>query len=106
MTALGMLERPIRPANAQRIVEDRRPNSGHLQISHPSPVDGLFEPHTALGAMVGAGDVLGAVTPLPEMAEERIVSQQCGLVVALATMRRVRKGDGLAVILEVDRWES
>src|SRR5262249_42350491 len=36
------------------IVEDDRPNSGHMQINHPAPCEGLFEPAVLLGERVRA----------------------------------------------------
>jgi predicted deacylase len=100
MSMLGMMDPSSHPRATQTLVEDDRPNSGYLQIAHPAPLAGLFEPMVTLGQHVGAGDVLGTVAPLPELAGERVVSLQHGVVVALATMRRVLKGEGLAVILE------
>src|SRR6185369_15383907 len=44
------------------IVEDDRPNSGHMQINHPAPCEGFFEPAVALGQRVEAGDLLGKRT--------------------------------------------
>lgn len=106
MAMFGMIDRPFRPPAIQYLVEDDRPNSGYLQVCNPSPVDGLFEPHVSLGQQIRARDLLGTVSQMPELAVESVVSQQHGIVVALATMRRVLKDEGLAVILEMGHSEN
>ena len=65
MSSLGMLDLPPPTSNVQFVVEDPRPNSGHMQSSYPSPADGYFEPAVELGQPISIGQPLGwIVDPL------------------------------------------
>src|SRR6185295_13256948 len=49
MAEFGMLdETPVHPVSALQVVEDARPGSGHMQINHPAPCEGFFEPAVKL----------------------------------------------------------
>jgi predicted deacylase len=85
------------------IVEDPRSNSGYLQIQHPSPCPGFFEPAVRPGQPVRQGDLLGTVsdpigrTPVP------IAADRAGVVLVLRALPSVAPGDSLAVVLETDQ---
>jgi len=99
---LGLLDRSRRPSAVRHVVEDDRPESGHLQVCHPSPIAGLFEPCVVLGERVLRGDAIGTVTDTSGMQAEPIKSAREGIVLCLRSLARVEEGDSLAVILEVD----
>ena len=82
------------------IVEDPRPGSGHMQVNHPSPMEGFFEPVVQLGQQVQAEQVLGTVVdPLGHHAEV-VRSRYTGIVIGLHTFPRVDEGTSVAVVLE------
>lgn len=95
---LNMVERSIPPSRVETIVEDPRPESGHLQICNPSPVTGLFEPAVEIGQRVSLGQVLGTVTELSGRSHPMTVMED-GIVLVLRTFPRVLQGHALAVIL-------
>lgn len=99
---LGMIDHAAFPSRVMYFVEDDRPGSGHLQVSHPSPLTGFFEPAVDLEDRVQQGDVLGQVTdPLGE-SPQPVTAEQSGVVLAIRTFPRVFEGDALAVILETE----
>ena len=103
MGLLGMLDRPTPKSAVEWVVEDPRPNAGHMQICYPSPADGCFEMAVELGQPIAAGQSLGAVVdPLGQQRHE-VFSQQTGRILVLRTFPAVKKGDSLAVILENPR---
>src|SRR5262249_41934943 len=92
-----------RPTAAPLVVEDRRPNSGFLQIQNPSPREGFFEATVQLGDRVERGEALGAVVDLLGEAVTPILADRSGRVLVLRTFARVSEGDSVAVVLETDR---
>ena len=82
------------------VVEDRRPGAGVLQIRHPSPIDGVFEPAVAPGQAVRVGEPLGLVADPIGGAVATVTAANGGLVLALRSLARVTAGEGLAVVLE------
>jgi predicted deacylase len=101
MAHLGMIERVSPPSRITDVVEDTRTGSGHMQVCNLSPVDGFFESAVDLGDRIQKGDLLGRVVdPLGNYPME-IHSQQTGLVLVLRAIPSVKKGDSLAVILEM-----
>jgi predicted deacylase len=87
-------------AGAPLIVEDSRPGSGHMQVNHPVPHEGFFQPEVELGQRVNAGDLLGTVTDTLGRHVEPIRAAYSGLVIVLHTFARVDAGESVAVILE------
>jgi predicted deacylase len=101
MGELGMIHRVPPPTRVERVVEDPRPDSGHLQICNPAPMTGYFESAVELGQPIRAGDLIGRISdPLGKEVQE-IESTQTGIVILLATFPRVLKGNTVAVILEI-----
>lgn len=75
-------------------IEDNRPSSGHLQIHHPSPADGIFQSSVQLGQNVEAGDEFGRVG-------DKIIAAECtGRVIVLQVIPEVIENQCLGVILE------
>lgn len=99
--ALGMIERRGVVDRVEYVVEDDRPESGHLQIQHPAPVEGFFEPAVALGDAIEAGQTLGWV--VDSLGERRVAvaANETGRVLLLRTFPRVAPGDTLGVILPI-----
>jgi predicted deacylase len=85
------------------LVEDDRPGAGHMQVNHPSPCDGFFEPAVSLGQRVEAGELLGSVTDLLGENAAPVRARYAGLVLVLHTFSRVNAGTGLVVILDSSR---
>lgn len=100
MSALGMLDRTQQPEPVQYLIEDQRPNSGHLQVCNPSPVDGFFEPLVQLGQSVAKGTVLGNVIAVADDSLHNIVSCEDGIVLMLRTFPRVRAGESVGVVVQ------
>jgi predicted deacylase len=82
------------------LVEDDRPGAGHMQVNHPSPCEGFFEPAVKLGQRVAAGELLGTVTDLPGVHSRPLQARYAGIVLVLHTFARVDAGTGLVVILD------
>jgi predicted deacylase len=98
----GLIEGgPPVPSEAPLIVEDTRLGSGHMQVNHPAPCEGFFEPAVALGQSVRAGDILGTVSDPLGQAVVTVRAAHPGLVLVLHTFARVDAGEGLAVVLEM-----
>lgn len=82
------------------IVEDARPNSGHLQICNPAPCTGYWRSCVELDQHVHRGETLGTVSDVLGDCVVPILAEQTGIVIVLRTYPRVFKDDALAVILE------
>ena len=96
----GMIEAASSPPVPEPlIVEDSRPGAGHMQVNHPSPVEGFFQPAVELGRRVQAGELLGTVTDVLGRHSEPIRARYAGLVLVLHTFARVNAADSVAVIL-------
>lgn len=103
LAAVGSVDRPVNPpVNEPFVVEDNRPTSGHMQINHPAPCEGFFEPAVVLGESVREGTELGTICDLLGRRRESVRSRYDGLVIVLHTCSRVNAGDGVAVVLETN----
>ena len=102
MESLEMIDHEPPASRIRHIVEDRRENSGHMQICHRSPLTGYFEPAVQLGEHITAGAPLGTVSDLLGEKREVVLAEQTGLVLVLKTFPRVEQEDALAVILETE----
>ena len=102
MQSLAMIDHELPASHIQHVVEDRRENSGHMQICHRSPLTGYFEPAVQLGESITAGTPLGTVCDILGERREVVLAEQTGLVLVLKTFPRVEQDDALAVILETE----
>lgn len=100
MIELGLLDGTPDIPRPPQIVEDHRPGAGHMQINHPSPCGGFFQPTVTLGQRVGVGDLLGTVCDALGQRVERIVSRYTGVVIVLQTFPTVIAGASVAVVME------
>jgi predicted deacylase len=101
MAALKMIDRSPPPSRVQHMVEDPRPGAGHMQRGYPSPSDGCFEPEVQLGQSIESGRPLGRVIDVLADKSHQVLTEQSGLVLVLRALAPVKKGDSLAVILEL-----
>ncbi|MCC6491774.1 MAG: succinylglutamate desuccinylase/aspartoacylase family protein [Pirellulales bacterium] len=101
MGLIDMLHAPVQSSRVKYCVEDRRPESGHLQVRHPAPAGGLFLPCVEVGQSVARGQTLGELLHPIEGARTAIVAECDGIVLMLHTWPRVAEGTGLAVVLEL-----
>lgn len=102
MAEFGMLNRELPPSRVQHVVEDDRPQSGHMQVCNPSPMTGLFEPRVQLGGRVSAGEPLGTVSDILGENILTVPTNESGIVLTLRVFPRVLEGDALAVVVECD----
>ncbi|MHC4406042.1 MAG: succinylglutamate desuccinylase/aspartoacylase family protein [Planctomycetota bacterium] len=102
MAAFDMLDRQPRPGVIEHVVEDDRPESGHLQVCYPAPSGGLFEPSVEVGQRVTPGDRLGRVVDWTTGRSEPVLSTQSGIILCRRVFSRVEAGDSLGVVLETD----
>ena len=105
MIELGLLDGTLDIPKPPLIVEDHRPGAGHMQINHPSPCDGYFEPAVTLGQRVRVGDLLGTVCDVLGQRVDRIESRYTGVVIVLYTFPSVAKNDSVAVVMEVSETD-
>jgi predicted deacylase len=103
MNCLGMLSAVDRSGGGRYLAEERAAGSGHLQVCHPAPDDGLFLPVVELGDEVTVGVALGYFHCDQPHAESAlpICADKSGHVVALRSYPRVQAGDGLGVVVKV-----
>jgi predicted deacylase len=101
MAELGIIDRDRPPSQVEHVVEDNRPESGHMQVCNPSPITGFFESAVNLGARVKQGQLLGTVCS--ELGDDvrEIAAETDGIVLVLRTFPRVKQGETLGVIAEL-----
>lgn len=99
MADLGMIHRSLPANRVERVFEDTRPGSGHMQVCHPAPMDGCFEPAHGLGDRIEKGQPVGHVLDLTGEVGLPVPADESGRLIVLRTFPRVRKGDSVGVIL-------
>ena len=100
MIELGMLDGAVEIPKPPLVVEDHRSGAGHMQVNHPSPCDGYFEPAVTLGQRVRVGDLIGTVCDVLGQRVERIESRYTGIVIVLQTFPTVSAGASVVVVME------
>lgn len=100
MIELGLLDGAPDIPTPPLIVEDHRPGAGHMQVNHPAPCDGFFQPVVTLGQRVQAGELVGTVCDVVGQRVERIESRYTGVVIVLQTFPTVSAGASVAVVME------
>ncbi len=100
MSHLNMLDRPLPASRVAEIIEDIRPESGHMQICNPSPISGFFETAVELGQDIMAGDRIGDVFSVTGDEACEVLSSQTGKIIVLRIHPRVNMGEMTAVIAE------
>ncbi len=102
LAELDMIDRPQPPSAIQWIIEDDRPNAGHMQLCHPAPVSGYFDPAVQLGQQVQKGDPLGTICDILGDTVQSLTADLTGIVITLHTYPKIDKGDGLVVIADTN----
>jgi uncharacterized protein len=100
MALLKMIEQNPPVNKVVHVVEDRKTESGHMQLSNPSPMTGFFEPAIQLGDQVHTGDLIGTVCNVLGTEKISVISKANGIILTLKTFSFVPEGEGLSVILE------
>jgi len=102
LASLGLVDSSLAdaPSSDLRVFEDSREGSGHMQVQHPSPCDGLFEAAVSLGQAVRKGEPLGTVSDLLGREVVTVPCDHSGLVLVLRCFARVSAGESLGVVLE------
>ena len=80
------------------VVEDARPGTGHMQVSHPAPATGFFIAAVELGQFVSQGELLAEIVCSTSNSKKQVLSQQSGRVVVIRDYPRINIGDAVAVI--------
>lgn len=101
MAEFDMIQHVRAPSRVQHFIEDTRSNAGYLQICHPSPIEGYFEPRVALGDKVRNDDVVGIVCDVLGQERHEIRAEKTGMVIVLHTYPHVQKNTGVLVVLEM-----
>jgi len=102
MGVLDMIDREQPVSAIEHIIEDTRPNTGHLQVQNPAPFAGFFESAVQLGDRVKPGDTLGTVSDVLGDRVETITSTQTGVVLCIHTFCKVDENEGCVVVLETE----
>lgn len=98
---LNVIDGELRlPLTEPLVVEDSRPNSGFMQINHPAPMAGFFEPAVTLGQRIRRGELFGKVFDSLGQQVESVLASQDGVVLVLHTFACVAQAESLGVILE------
>ena len=99
--ALGMIERPAVESRIKYTVEDDRDESGHLQVMHPAPSDGFFEPGVTLGDVVEQGQVLGTIVDALGRGSAHVRAREAGVVLFLTTFPAIGEGQSVGGLLPI-----
>lgn len=100
MRQVGVLEGEGESAGEVEVIEDHRPQSGHMQVCHPAPLTGFFERAVAVGDWVEKGQLLGRVSDVLGAKSEAVWAEQSGRVVTLRWQPQVNQGEAVAVVAE------
>ena len=108
MVELNMIDRSQPERQVTWTVEDSAPQSGHLQICHPSPITGFFQPVVQLGQSINRGQPIGHVWPIeaPSEVAHEIPSEHTGIVLMLRTFPRVRQCQSVGVVLPCESLDN
>lgn len=98
MRSIGLFDGASIPEIPQIVVEDSRPQSGHMQICHPAPITGFLKPLVDLGEFVEKDRPIAEITPIDEGTPVFVLAAESGTVVVLRDYPRINEGDSTAVI--------
>jgi predicted deacylase len=98
---LGIIEREAPGSAIQHVVEDDRAGSGHLQVQHPAPASGFFEPHVRLGDRVAQGQSLGRVVNAFGEHLGEVAAGESGIVLFQRAVPNVSAGESVGGVLPV-----
>jgi len=101
MRLIGMMSGEAPDHEVRYVVEDDGDGSGHMQVCHPSPVDGYFQSAVTIGDSIEKGSLLGTVTELATGNPHDVKAEHTGIVIVLRTFPGVRANDSLGVVLDL-----
>lgn len=96
---LGFIDRPAAKSGVEHVVEDPRGASGHLQVMHPSPAAGFFQPAVDLGERVSAGQLWGTVLDPFGVLLGDVKAAESGLALFLRAVPAVQEGESTGGVL-------
>lgn len=100
--ALGFVDRPRPPSRIEHVVEDPRDNSGHLQVMHPAPATGFFEPAVQLNDRVTSGQLWGRIVDPFGLPLGDVRAAETGRALFLRAVPAVRAGESTGGVLPLD----
>jgi predicted deacylase len=89
-----------RAAENPLVVEETSPVSGHLQICHPAPCDGLYDSQLQLGDKIVVGESIGNVVSAATGERVDVAAEKSGKLIVRRALPEVKCGDSLGVILK------
>lgn len=95
----GLLEEPFRTQPPTWCRESLEPQEDHLQIHHPAPCRGVFQPTVSVWDAVQRGQMLGQVASPGGLDPVEILAERTGRVAVLRSAPPVDEGDFLAVVV-------
>jgi predicted deacylase len=100
---LGMVEaKQHRQSVIEHVVEDPRPQQGHLQAKMPAPAKGIFVPAVKLGQMILKGGHWGDIMDLETASQTKVFADLSGMVLFLRVDAQVNTGESLGGILPIN----
>jgi predicted deacylase len=87
-------------------IDERDAGSGHLQVCHPAPADGIFIPAVRLGQHVCAREILGQVVDLHGDERRSVTAERDGMVLTLCVAAQVQRGTGLCVLIDIPSGDA
>ncbi len=91
---------PILDNPAKYISNDAE--EAHLQMHHPSPLQGIFIPDVSNGDVLVKGDKLGTVHSLSGDSSVPVYAERAGTLVCLRRQRSVTPGEALATVVPIE----
>lgn len=101
LIAIGCLDGPPPALAAQPFHQSINAEETHLQVHHPAPHAGIFEPAVALRDHVKVGANLGVVWPFSDGPPTPIFAETTGTVVLRRHQRSVQPDDALFVVVSL-----
>ncbi len=98
---IGCLDDTLGPLAPQPCYHSTEAEETHLQVHHPAPHAGTFEPTVNLGTTVDVGDTLGTVTAADPGTATPVLAESAGTVVLRRHQHAVQTGDALFVVVPI-----
>jgi len=98
-SSLGLIPAQASVPDVEIIVEDPRDQSGFMQMQHPAPVDGVFEPLRPLGYECHVNEVIGRVSDACGNVLAEITASEWGLLLFQRAVPGVKAGESTGGIL-------
>ncbi len=102
LRTFDFISEPSPTLNKQPTYLSSDAKEAHLQVHHPSPIQGIFIPQVSLGDVIEKGDRIGNVYSLAGDSCISINAEEQGKLVLLSRKRSVTEGHALATVVPVD----